>query len=272
MPRVERTSAWNEREYGREKWPAVEQIIARTVAGGERNLARVVAKTAREERRLLADALSPRLTCMSGTRIELPAAVAMAAHEALVVESVIAACAPDTELVVELGAGWACNLANVWLRGGPPAARYVAGEVTQAGRRAAERIAALHPEFDLQAVPFDLLEPDIDLGRPAAQAVVFTCHGIAAVPMVPEAAIDSIIAVAREVKCIHVEPIGWQIREDLDAESAQYALHHDYNRNLWSVLRAAEAEGKLALERVELDVVGANPLHSSSLVVWHAAA
>lgn len=266
---VRRTTGWNEREYGREKWPAIDAAIERAIAAGERELARVVAIVSRQERDL--EALAPQFTCIAGSRLELPAAVAHGAHDALIVECVVAACRPSTGLVVELGAGWGRNLAAVWLAGGPASARYVAAEVTGAGRRAAARLASL-AAFDLEVISYDFERPST-LGLPQADhAVVFTCHGIGQVPRLPEEAITSIAAVASTVTCVHVEPFGWQIVGDPDAEPARYAERHDYNRNLWQRLQAAESAGEITIDRVVADAVGVNPAHPSSLVVWHAPA
>lgn len=237
------------------------------LAEGERDLSRIVA---RADALGSAPSLEQTTSVLDGTELTVPKAVARGAHRALVVDSVLGACRSETDLVVELGAGWGRNLFLVWLNSGPPAARYVAAEVTASGRQAAALLAGQCDGPDLAAVPFDFDRPSA-VSEPTAQhAVVFTCHGIGQVPTLDPAVFEVMRGLGRTVAGVHVEPVGWQLApsSELSDRSRRYAERNDYNRNFIEVLTAEEARGRITVERALPNCVGENPEHSSSLVVW----
>jgi hypothetical protein len=67
-------------------------------------------------------------------------------------------------------------------------------------------------------------------------------------------------------------------RSDLDSSrrvsrnAAAWSAKHDYNTNLLPLLRELEADGRLALERVDLNLVGENPFNPTTVVEWRSAA
>src|SRR5437764_13027323 len=93
---VARTAEWIERDYGREKWPAVDRLVSDAMASDHPPLlSRVLREVARQER---PSSEGQEETVLGGATIRLPPAVAWAAHDGMVVESVIAACGPTTDL------------------------------------------------------------------------------------------------------------------------------------------------------------------------------
>jgi hypothetical protein len=100
-------------------------------------------------------------------------------------------------------------------------------------------------------------------------AVVFTAHSIEQIPHVKPELVEAIRRVAREVTCLHFEPVGWQLDHYSDVGSTrEYAERHDYNRNLIPVLRAAEAAGDIAIELIHPDVFGIKPENSTTAIRW----
>jgi sialic acid synthase SpsE len=263
--RRRRTAAWVEREYGEEQWPRIRDLLAAAPADApSRVIAGAVAAYAPD-----ADQLTPVECVVDGRRVRLPPAAVTAAARALVVAAVLDRCRADTRLVLDLGAGWGRNLTSVWLQGGPRAATYVGAEYTQAGCEAIGHLAQRLPEMDLQARRFDLHAPDLGaLRRDDGHAVVLTSHSIEQIPHVPPRLVDELAALAPAVTVVHLEPVGWQLDGEREGSSAAYAERHDYNRDLVAVLRGAEAEGRLAIELIQPDVVGANPENAGTLIVW----
>src|SRR5205807_769938 len=102
---VVRDADWIGREYGQEKWPAVDRIVEDELRMGERDLSRVVSRAARRERLAGRDALDPVPFLISGTRLKAPLAVALGAYQSAITQTALSACREETDLIVELGAG-----------------------------------------------------------------------------------------------------------------------------------------------------------------------
>lgn len=261
-----------QREYGAEKWPAVQALIEHQAAGeppGGSALARVHRRVVREYA-YPGGPLREQQVLLDGAVRRLPGCLAVGGAERLVADAVVAACTSETDLVVELGCGWGWHVLGTWLAGGPRAARYVGAELTEAGRQAACRLAALDPDLRFDALAFDYLDPTLEaLGR-VREAVVFTAHSIEQIPHLPPAVPQAVAALADTVRCLHFEPVGWQVDGAGTPETRAHAERHDYNRDLISVLRDQEAAGVLAIEEIATDVVGLNPVNATTLVRWRA--
>jgi hypothetical protein len=269
MP-VVRDSGWVEREYGREKWPAIERIVDE-VTTRESDFGRVLSAVARAER-YPNGPLEPVEALFGGARAKVPAAVAFGGYQSLVVDTVLDRCEADTDLVVELGAGWGRNLLFAWLLGGPRSARYVAAEYTAAGRRVAARLAEHAQGLDLVSVPFDYRAPDLSSMPRAANALVFTAHSVEQVALLPEELVDCVRGLADRVTCLHFEPVGWQFRDtQMEGSSRSYAEHHDYSANLAELLHGRAEAGDITLEPPVLEAVGLNPANATTVVAWRSA-
>jgi len=270
---VSRTAAWIDREYGREKWPAIERFVDEAIAaeGPRPDLARVIRTVSRHERGWAGAAAEPVSVALNGVVTEAPRAAAVGAYLTVIPEVVVDACRDrGADLIVDMGSGWGQHLLSVWLAGGPRHAAYVAAEYTEAGRRASARLGQLAPEINFAATPFDLRAPDLSALGTVASAVVLTVHAIEQVPVVDAGLFDAVLALAPVVRGVHFEPIGWQVRPDEDTPARAYAARNDYNRNLWSVLQAEAGRGRIRLDTVVPDAVGLNPPHPTSLVTWTA--
>lgn len=266
--RVVRDADWIDREYGQEKWPAVGEMVEEELARGERELDRVVARVARREFLVGRDMLAPLPVVIAGQRLSAPGCIGFGAYQSAITELVIASCRVDTDVVVELGAGWGRNVLKIFAAGGPRDARYVSAEPTEAGRRVAARLAELEPALRLETVPFDFREPRLDLG-PSKHAVVFTVFSVEQVADLEENALESIRSLASRVTCLHFEPIGWQ-GDPGAREEREYSERHDYNRNLVSLVESFADRGLIHDVALHRDVVGMNPVHAMSLLSWQS--
>jgi hypothetical protein len=272
MPRVPavRTTGWVDREYGREKWPAVlarvDQLLAMTPAI---SLERAVTGVARAEHLGDSGGLERSSACLGGRLVVLERAMVLAAWRAFVVESVLAWSDPQPDLILELGSGWGRNLFDVWSAGGPAESRYVGAELTRSGRTAAERLASLEPRMNFTSVSFDFRSVDLAALRTTGSAVVLTAYAIQQVPWLAPDVLSAIATIADRVVCIHLEDIGWQIPDRKTVgSSAEYAAANDYNRNLYKLVSDARASGALEVLDIRTDVIGLNPRDAASLVVW----
>jgi hypothetical protein len=268
---VKRDAAWVDREYGREKWPRVLELIDRTLAAEpEMPLARAVAAIHQAELAEGASPVQPEGAVFGGALVDVPPGAAFGAFQQLCTELVRDLSSERTEAVIELGSGWGRNLFSAWLGGGPRDATYVAAEYTEAGREASERVAALEPALNLRALAFDYNAPDLSALGELAEAVVITSHSIEQIPNLEPSVLDAVRGVARSVRVAHLEPVGWQLGSDGPASSRAFAEQHDYNRDLVEVLRAAESRGQLEIETVIPNLVGTRSDNASTLIVWRA--
>jgi hypothetical protein len=205
---------------------------------------------------------------VGGQVTEVDWSLAWTGYRGMIAETVVQSCLPETRAIIELGSGWGANLLNVWLRGGPRLAAYYAGEVTENGRRCVAALAAVDSSLDLRVMPFDFNQPDFSPFRSDGHVVVFTVHSIEQIPQLSSDVIQGVLDLAPRVTGLHFEPIGWQIGKSAGSSEA-YAARHDYNRNLWSVLRDFAVRQSLLIERVSVDEIGLNPKNSTTVVCWH---
>jgi hypothetical protein len=273
-----RDAAWIEREYGTEKWPAIVQMIEEEIAAAKpgESPARIVGRFMRRWRYAgRGGSLEQVEAIVDGTRVHVPLSVLFGSYAHLIADAVLDRCTPETDLVLELGAGPGHNLMAVWLRGGPAGATYVSAEFTEAGRRAAELLAALDPALRLRSLPFDYHAPDLSGLSGFRHAVVFTAHSIEQIPHLPAELFGAIRGVAESISAIHFEPVGWQLgaahtQGRREGSSRAYAEEHDYNRNFVELLREQERAGTLTIERLQPEVLG-EPNNGTTIVEWHSS-
>ena len=120
------------------------------------------------------------------------------------------------------------------------------------------------------SVRWDYHRPDLSVLGSVDEAVVFTAHSVEQIPRLSTQALDAIRGVARQVVCIHFEPVGWQLGGEHPGTSAGYAEGHDYNRNLVELLRSEEQDGALMIDFALPDVVGVNPRNATTVIRWHS--
>ncbi len=269
---VTRNASWIEREYGTEKWPEVLAHIEGQIQSGEHSLARVVASVQRFKRGHSAG--TRRAVVLHGAEHTMAWGLAWEGKYGWMAESILEVCEADTDLVLEMGSGWGVNLCNVWLRGGPRKARYVAAEYTEAGRNCTQRLGTLDKDFDVHTAPFDYYNPEFPAPPNGCRhAVVFSSQSIEQIGQLGDALIDAVCGLAQRVTVVHIEPVGFQLPEahrpaDWTGTSAAYAERNDYNRNLWALLKHHEARGRLEVVDVDAEVIGTNPHNSVSRIIW----
>jgi len=251
------------------KWAEVRDFAAGLVAAGERDLSRVARLVEAEERGL---SLEPLAGIALGTRVTLPRAAMIGARRDLIQRILLDACAPDVDLVVELGSGGGINLVNLHLWGGPRVP-YYALEPAESGRACTDVLAALEPDLDLTTAPYDYERPDYGV-LPAGNAhvLVFSVHSIEQVTDLPRETVTGLLGLGTRVTGVHFEPVGWQIVDEPDQASHEYALRQRYNRNLWPLLQELERAGDLTVETVTPDLFGDKYKNPGTLIVWHAPA
>ena len=250
-------------------WSGIRDRAAAVVAEGERDLSRVVRRLEREWRDM---SMEPKGGTAFGKVVVLPRAALIGGRRDVFMHVLLTACTPATSMVVELGSGWGHNLLNLHLWGGPRVP-YYALEPAESGRACTDVLAALEPDLDLTTAPYDYERPDYGV-LPAGNAhvLVFSVHSIEQVTDLPRETVTGLLGLGTRVTGVHFEPVGWQIVDEPDQASHEYALRQRYNRNLWPLLQELERAGDLTVETVTPDLFGDKYKNPGTLIVWHAPA
>lgn len=190
--------------------------------------------------------------------------------------AMLAGFAQDVDTIVELGAGFGPKLFQLFLAGGPVNARYVAGEISPAGRDLARMLAALEPRLRFDARPFDLSRPDWSLLEGAGKALIFTSWALMYVNAVPDDFFQTLAAWPGEAILVFCEPLGFQWGGNA-APSHQQILacaQGRLNGNLAKALTEATGRGLIEPMVVAADVFSPShdPFDLMSVAVYAKAA
>lgn len=174
------------------------------------------------------------------------------------------------DTVAELGCGYGLNLfrLNRALDGLP--LRYIAAEYTESGRRLCAQLAELKGGMPVETAFIDHKKPDLEFLAGAEKALIFTCHSIEQVAVIPDDYFAVLAKAAPRMLGVHFEPFGFQVACESPLTRAQKKLFErkDWNRNFHACLRAAEAAGTITLRSVELECFAAQSENPTSLAVW----
>ena len=182
------------------------------------------------------------------------------------------------DAIIELGSGWGVNLANVHLRGGRDRKGIPKWglELTSAGRTCTEELRRIDPTFMVLATHYDFNESEKayeDLWK-YDNVLVVTCHAIEQIPFITQQVFTGLMERMGHVHAMHFEPVGWQWDwadgGDLVRTRWNYALQHDYNRNLVKVLRTLDHGGNLKIIHAKRDVSVVNPDNPTMLIEWES--
>mgnify|MGYP005641958673 CR=1 FL=1 len=209
---------------------------------------------------------------------------------------------PETDCVIEFGAGWGRNLANLLLSSENTDVTYMACEQSESGRYCFDRILGTTDGICHESHVFDFYAPDFSMLDGRKHILAFTCAAIEQVALLPVSFMEGIFQAADKVTLVFYEPIGWQrftnhaqfaitrllqeigdlvSDEDMHQRNYQYVFKnenfHDnsaswslgcrYNVNLLRLIKSLTDENPDRLVSVRYDVFGENPLNPYSLIV-----
>lgn len=220
----------------------------------------------------------------------VPHACHLAYYTSVLVETIRNRLPDGTGRIVEMGSGWGAVITSLWLSGAPRNAEYWALEYTDAGRRLSSLFASMEAAYRLETRAFDYHQPDFSEITGPAKTVVFSTYSIEQITYIKDELIERILAIPGFARCIHVEPVGWQVEPgaplarfdrfakklglpplDQAAASRRRCWRKRKNRNLLETLRRFEAAGRIVIEEIDADLVANDPLNPGTLVVWRPA-
>lgn len=180
----------------------------------------------------------------------------------------------ETDVIIELGAGWGRNIFSL-IMSEKYDCEYISGEGTMSGTNTCQLISDRFG-LDVITVQHDFTDEDsssvIDLikKKKFKNVLIFTSFSIEQIAYLRENFFDEFLELDLDsLRFVHIEPILNQIRI-YRGENIQPVLN-DYNKNLYSMLRRLESEGKIKITEVnEYGFrIGKNAGRSfGSLVTW----
>ncbi len=203
--------------------------------------------------------------------------------DAVKMRETIDAFGPDVERIIETGSGWGKVLFNLWLYGGTGNADYYALELTKAGRKIAELIAEESTaNIKLRTQPFEYYDADFSFLSDKQKTCFFTHHSIEQIPTIGREYIDNMLATPGFHRCVHMEPIGWQIptnnwladpelkgrMSEIDKANKRFAEKRNQNNNLYPLLREYEKQGKIRIHVCRKYLCSHLIANATTLIVW----
>lgn len=252
----QKTPAEVTREYDRDKWGALLTRLRSSQSS----------PTVEDVDRWSLEGAPPSL-CSIGNRIELMSATEARERYLQFVESALQRYLPASALV-ELGAGYGSVILRLARKRAFAGLPLLAGEYTTSGIELMRLLA------DAEELPIDVGRCDlgseriIEFNAPEG-ALLFTSMAVHYIPRLTAAYITGLAALRPKV-VVNVEPCY----EHTDTATLTGALRrryielNDYNRNLVSLLREAEAAGALHILEERSAVLGINPLLPVSVIAW----
>ena len=171
-----------------------------------------------------------------------------------------------TDTLVELGSGWGRNLLYALDQGW--CSKALGGEYTKEGQQLCNQIGK-NFNLPIKSLPFDYYNPSSDFLKQLEGTVVFTHNSIEQIGIMPEETILALIA-SKPKAVIHAEPI-YEYRDKktmLHFMWKRYTEVNDYNKNLLTILRKLEIQGKLRITNEQVHAFGLNAFNPGSFIAW----
>ncbi len=176
------------------------------------------------------------------------------------------------EAIVELGAGWGRYLFELYFGGSPSDIALVSGEVSPEARQITEMMCELDPAIPLTAHDFDFYRPNLDFLKGRESVLFFTHMAVMFIPELQRQAIIEMAGCAKRVRCIHFEPIGFQVSAgQYPAAKIQgvVADRKGFNQNLITLLEELHNEDLITIRGLYKDIiVDVDHSHAISVVIW----
>jgi hypothetical protein len=170
--------------------------------------------------------------------------------------------------LVELGCGFGNVLLSMARRFGRDAGRIVGGEYTKSGVDLLEYLAR-QENVTVLAGRCDLGAPGITSLPILPDSVIYTSYATHYIPYFTPRFVEDLCSFRPRI-VMHFEPCYEHTGVDsiIGLMRRRYIEINDYNRNLVTVLEAAEREGHIQICTQSPNLFGRNPLLPASLIAW----
>lgn len=179
------------------------------------------------------------------------------------------------DCIVELGCGYGRNLFEIFYSGGATDIWYYGGEFTKSGVDIATKLANATPNMNATFFHFNHLEPNLDFIKQKGykRAFVFTSHSIEQVKYIPQNWFKVVSGIAEYVRCIHLEPYGFQskILGDVTQKHKEFIINQGWNLNFLQELLDAVERQEIVLDDTILEIGCASDAYNpGSIACWYS--
>ncbi|ANE36061.1 hypothetical protein CIG11343_1047 [Campylobacter iguaniorum] len=174
--------------------------------------------------------------------------------------------------ILELGCGYGQNLFKLFYQGGFSDIKYFGGEFTNSGVEIARKLAQNEPHMRADFFHFNHLKPEISGFDFGERVLVFTMHTIEQVQEIADDWFSVVAKIADFVRCVNIEPFGFQIKELGEASKGQseFFSKTGWNSNFAKTLKQANLNNEICIEDALLEYsCGTDPYNPTSVAIWH---
>lgn len=173
---------------------------------------------------------------------------------------------PDCTSIIDMGSGW--GRYSFLLAAAFPNKKVFSLEYSKGGKKVCNALKKRYGLKNLYCYNFDYNRP-WSLKRSVLSKLsqceklfYFSSYSIEQVPYIKISLFNTMLNSPHEVKCLHMEPVGWQI----DSTRIQ-TRKHQYNQNLWEILLELQSQKKISINNFSKDCFGkrSNP---GTLIQW----
>ena len=176
------------------------------------------------------------------------------------------------DAIAELGAGWGRYLFELYFNGCPSEIALLSGEVSSEARQITELMCGLDPAIPLTAHDFDFYRPNLDFLKGRESVLLFTHMAVMFIPELQRQAILEMAGCAKRVRCIHFEPIGFQVSAEQSKAAEMQGVvagYKGFNQNLIALLEELHNENHITVRGLYKDIiVDVDRSHAISVVIW----
>jgi hypothetical protein len=170
--------------------------------------------------------------------------------------------------LVELGAGFGSKILSLAQLEQFSKMSLVAGEISANGRDVMTTLSK-RMGVPLLVGSCDFYDLSIDRGLVPEGSLIFTSYSAHYIPHLNAEFVNYLISL-KPSTVVHFEPIYEHFNEPNihDLMCQRYFILNDYTKNMLSVIRSAESDGKVKIVSESMKEIGVNPFLPASTIVW----
>ncbi len=179
------------------------------------------------------------------------------------------------DLIIELGSGWGRNIFHFLNENIINNVDIVSGEYTQGGCDTQEYINNNYVNYDkLKIYRFDYNNSSDFFGKIEKNKynniLVLSFWSIEQVTYIKDEFIENLLGIGNNIKCVNIEPIGWQINDSSLMKENKEGYRSYYNKNYYIILKKFEENKKIKILNTVVNYFNFDCTESlGSLIEWN---
>ena len=180
------------------------------------------------------------------------------------------------DAIVELGSGWGRNIFTYLNENDLSNIDIYSGEFTESGLEIQKYLNDnFYKKNNLHIFHFDYNNSNIFFKRinnkKYNKILYLTFWSIEQITYLNDTLFNNIKNSSKNISCIHIEPVGWQINKNSIMEENKIGNKSYYNKNLYSKLLELSKENKISISNIILDLFNTSSYKNScgTLIEWN---